>query len=226
MKMMLFLLVIGLIGLCFGADSFTVSGNKIMKNGEWVVFNGISLECTEYFLRTNLGPLWGIKNCFGGPSHEVNGQYWAIQLNDEPQHVADLLTKSFSSTNTISRVDFKSPYDQVIDKTTPNRHPLIRLPTTASTYLYDADCVTGNATDYVETIDMIIQNFTSQGIAVSYDYHWSCPQPSGLDCAGLFSFIFTFFKSDHPRTMDCTLMVFFALHVSFNACTKYYIYFS
>eukprot|EP00486_Rosalina_sp_Unknown_P007300 CAMPEP_0201572168 /NCGR_PEP_ID=MMETSP0190_2-20130828/15286_1 /ASSEMBLY_ACC=CAM_ASM_000263 /TAXON_ID=37353 /ORGANISM="Rosalina sp." /LENGTH=497 /DNA_ID=CAMNT_0047997597 /DNA_START=116 /DNA_END=1609 /DNA_ORIENTATION=- len=154
-----------------------------MKNGEWVVFNGISLECTEYFLRTNLGPLWGIEHCFGGPAHEVNGQYWAIELNDEPQNVANILTKQFQTTNTITKVPFKSPYDQVIDKAMPNRHPLIRLPTTASTYLYDADCVTGNATDYVETIDLIVQNFTSQGIAVSYDYHWSCPQPSGLQCA-------------------------------------------
>eukprot|EP01084_Bolivina_argentea_P161869 281718_1 len=177
------LVLLATIGLTYAVDTFSVSDNKVMKNGEWIVFNGISLECTEYFLRTNLGPLWGMKNCFGGPSHMINGQYWAIDLNAEPANVANMLTNNFKTTNTITKATFKSPYDQIIDPKTPNRHPLIRLPTTASTYLYDADCVTGNASDYVNTLDLLITNFTSQGIAIAYDYHWSCPQPSALNCA-------------------------------------------
>ena len=124
-----------------------------------------------------------MKNCFGGPSHEVNGQYWAISLNDEPAHVASMLTTNFQTTSTITKVDFKAPFNEIISTDTPKRHPLIRIPTTASTYLYDADCVTGNATDYRVTIDMLIQNFTSQGIAIAFDYHWNCPQPSALECA-------------------------------------------
>eukprot|EP01084_Bolivina_argentea_P161867 281715_1 len=196
-------LLLLLIHLCTAADQFSAVGNKVMKNGDWVVFNGISLECTEYFLRTNLGPLWGMQHCFGGPSHEGANNIWELSLNQEPANVINMLTTNFKTSNTIKKVTFNSPYNSVIDTSTPKRHPLIRLPTTGSTYLYDADCVTNNATDYVETLDMIIKNFTANGIAVAYDLHWNCPQPSKLGCAyqGPAPFALRYFGSTNPGAL-------------------------
>ena len=163
----------------YAADSFTTVGNKVMKNGEWVVFNGVSFTCTEYMMRVNMGPLWAYQHCFGGVS-KLNPL--TIELNAEPGNVINVLVNNFETKPTIKKVQFESPYDEIIEMDSPNKHPLVRIPTTASTYLYDQDCVTGNASDYVNSLDLIITNLTSAGIAVAFDLHWSCPDPTNLNC--------------------------------------------
>ena len=171
--------VVLILGYCNGADSFTTVDSKVMKNGEWVVFNGFSFTCTEYMMRPNMGPLWAYQHCFGGVSKEYPD---TIELNAEPGNVINMLTSNFQTKPSIKKVQFNSPYDEIIDMDTPQKHPLVRIPTTASTYLYDQDCVTGNASDYVNSLDLIITNLTNSGVAVSFDLHWSCPNPTNLNC--------------------------------------------
>ena len=133
----------------------------------------------EYMMRTNMGPLWGYEKCFGGVS-KLNPL--TIEVNQEPGHVINMLVNNFETKPKIQKVQFASPYDQIIDMDYPQKHPLVRIPTAGSTYLYDADCVTGNASDYVNSLDVIITNLTNSGVAVSFDLHWSCSSPTALNC--------------------------------------------
>ena len=109
------------------------------------------------------------QNCFGGPTSKDG----PIKLNEEPSNVLQLLTgDNFNTNPTITKATFKPPYNEVVDGNSPHHHPIIRIPTSGSSYLYDEDCDTGNHLSYVDTVDAIIQYFTSNEVAVSFDLHW------------------------------------------------------
>eukprot|EP01084_Bolivina_argentea_P148927 260268_1 len=170
------------------AQKFTTVGNKIFYNGKWITFNGIGLTCTEYMMKPEMDSLnpypgyWAYNSCFGGPS----SQGGPIKLNKEPQNVLNYLTGSnFVRTPNTKKVAFKSPYDQVITSDIPEHHPIIRIPMTASCYLYDKDVDTGKHDDYVNTIDVIVEFFTNASVAVVLDLHWNCPDDSAISgCKG------------------------------------------
>ena len=126
---------------------------------------------------------WAYTSCFGGPTS--NGG--PIQLNKQPQNVLNYLTgDNFTRSPQTKKVAFKSPFNQVIDITeSPDHFPIVRIPITASCYLYDQDVDTGNHQDYVNTIDAIIQFFTNNSVAVVLDLHWNCPDDSAISgCTG------------------------------------------
>ena len=125
---------------------------------------------------------WAYNFCFGGPSSQ-NGP---IALNKEPQNVLNYLTgsKFIRSPNT-KKVSLKSQYDQVIDTDVPAHFPIVRMPMTASCYLYDVDSDTGKHEDYVDTIDAIVEFFTNASVAVVLDLHWNCPDSTAINgCKG------------------------------------------
>ena len=107
-------------------------------------------------------------------------------MNNETQNVLRYLSDDFVRAPKIKKVAFKSPYDQVIEaKDAPNHFPIVRLPMTASCYLYDEDSVTGKHQDYVDTIDAIVEYFTKHEIAVVLDLHWNCPDSTAIGgCPG------------------------------------------
>ena len=117
-------------------------------------------------------------NCFAGPTSSGG----PIKLNEEPLNILKLLTgDNFKTSPSITKISMESPYSEVIDNDTPQHHPIIRIPTSGSSYLYDEDCDTGNHLSYVNTIDAIIQYFTMNEVAVSFDLHWNCPDQTKLN---------------------------------------------
>ena len=182
------LLAAQLIGAS-ASNGFSVKGNKAYDpDGNWVTFRGIGLTCTEYMMKPdmdNRNPYpgyWAYNNCFGGPAS--NGA--TPTINKEPANVLNYLTgDNFQRTPKITKVEFDSPFDQVIDDETPQFHPIIRVPITGSCYLYDSEVTTGNKDDYVDTIDAIVEYFTSEKVAVIIDQHWNCPDTTQLSgCTG------------------------------------------
>eukprot|EP01084_Bolivina_argentea_P177489 306915_1 len=175
------------LSITYSQTLFTTKGNKIYKNGIWITFNGIGLTCTEYMMKPGIDDLenrsypgnFAYQNCFGGPTSKDG----PIKLNEEPLNILNMLTGSNFKTNPIiTKISYTSPYNQVIEITdSPQHHPIIRIPTSGSSYLYDEDCDTGNHLSYVNTIDAIIQYFTSNNIAVLFDLHWNCPDQTKLN---------------------------------------------
>ena len=161
------------------AQSFTIKGNKVYKDDDWIVFNGIGLSCTEYGQANGRAPTWFYQQCFGGPIDQNNGN---IQLNQEPYNIINIFKTKFNTNPQINKVKYSIDYfNEVVDLTeSPKHHPIVRMPTTGSSYLYDEETCWNNASIYRDTLDKMIAAFTSNGIAVSFDMHWSCASPTNL----------------------------------------------
>eukprot|EP01124_Arcella_intermedia_P029203 TRINITY_DN6109_c0_g1_i1.p1 TRINITY_DN6109_c0_g1~~TRINITY_DN6109_c0_g1_i1.p1 ORF type:complete len:526 (+),score=81.68 TRINITY_DN6109_c0_g1_i1:13-1590(+) len=163
---------------------FTIKDNEVLFNGDWIKFKGIGLTCTEYMLKPGMDDLsksylgsWAWNYCFGGPPAKDEPP----QLNDEINNILPYLIPDgmeFKVDPQVKKVPFPIPYSEVISSKTPKSRPIVRIPMTGSSYLYDID--SGNATLYQNIIDLIVNALTSKGIAVVLDLHWSCPDTSKL----------------------------------------------
>ena len=169
-----------LIPTTFAQSLFSISGNKVYYKQDWIVFNGIGLTCTQYMQKPGFAWNWSYLDCFGGMIGSPNGGQ--IQLNQEPNNVLRFLSgDNFEMKPNITKITFKPPFDQVLDDNIPQHYPIIRLPIAGSTYLYDQDSNTNNASNYRETLNIIIEFFTSNKIAVIMDLHMNCPDTTTLN---------------------------------------------
>jgi hypothetical protein len=188
---------------------FSTSGSKVFDAaGNWVVFKGIGLSCTEYFARPNMpvpapaapeaaaagGPLRARRErrledwpgeydwnaCFGGaPAPNAT-----LALNDEVANVARYLTgANFKAAPSVSKVAWPHPYDEVLSAGSPRAVPVVRIPVTSATYMFDAEANELGAGGYREIIGMLVANLTSQGIAVIIDQHEDCAGGGKLNCS-------------------------------------------
>eukprot|EP01121_Diplochlamys_sp_Union-15-3_P007755 TRINITY_DN1999_c0_g1_i1.p1 TRINITY_DN1999_c0_g1~~TRINITY_DN1999_c0_g1_i1.p1 ORF type:complete len:541 (+),score=94.32 TRINITY_DN1999_c0_g1_i1:32-1624(+) len=175
----------------FSVSEFTVTGNKVFYNGEWVRFKGIGLTCTEYMLKPGMDNpgtggyygQWAYQSCFGGPSSSGG----SVSLNSEIKNVLQYLTPGthFKPNPTVIKVNFSSPYDQVIDYGYSKVMPIVRVPMAGSCYLYDIDTDTNDAKVYQEVIDQLVTALTSQKVTVVLDLHWNCPDSTKISgCQG------------------------------------------
>jgi hypothetical protein len=177
--------------------------------GNWVVFKGIGLSCTEYFARPNMplpaadpepadgAPLrrarrgrarrledwpgeYGWNACFGGaPAPNAT-----LALNDEVANVARLLTgANFATAPGVRKVAWPHPYDEVLSAGSPLAVPIVRIPVTSATYMFDAEANGLGARGYRAIIDMLVTNLTAQGIAVIIDQHEDCASGGRLNCS-------------------------------------------
>ena len=180
-----------------GRGPFRVEGAQVFdSSGAQVVFRGIGLSCTEYMARPGFPspPLpaesrhtmppaapeswpgsfaW---QCFGG--RPAAGA--PLQLNAEPANVMRYLLPdeaggAFVTRPRVAKAAWPAPYDEVVDAAAaPRVVPTVRIPLTAGTYLYDLDANDLGAAGYAEIVDMLVANFTAQGVAVILDMHASC----------------------------------------------------
>ena len=183
-------LTVVIIGQAFLCTLVTVTGfyikdDKVFDDdGNWIVFRGIGLTCTEYMMKPGIDDgspypgYWAYNSCFGG----VSSSDGTLSLNKEPSNVLNYLSgDNFSLTPKITKIKFDEPYSQVIDSSSsPNFHPIIRIPITGSCYLYDNEVTTGNSDDYANAIDLIVNYFTLNKIAVIIDQHWCCPDSTTI----------------------------------------------
>lgn len=154
------------------------------------------MQCTEYMTRP-LYPLeggapskdwpgkFGWENCFVGSP----GANESIQLNAEPSYVLnylkpDYLGGNFMTQPTIQKVQFDSPWNEVVSSDSPHVVPIVRIPVTSSSYMYDEECNGLHAAGYRQAIDLLVQYLTSNGVAVIIDQHGCCAQGGKLDCKG------------------------------------------
>jgi len=181
-----------------GASSgpFTTIGNKIYdSDSNWIVFKGIGLSCTEYCARPNM-PIpdtlssksrlesWPGEYCYNGCFGGAPSLNATLELNAEIVNVANYLTGiNFAKTPIISKVSWPSPYNQVVSPGSPQVVPIVRIPITSSTYMFDAEANELKSEGYRRIIDLIIQNLTSQGIAVIIDQHDDCAGGGKLNCS-------------------------------------------
>jgi hypothetical protein len=179
-----------------GRGPFTIVGNKTFdSSGAWVVFRGIGMSCTEYFARPgypapppggkpewpgNFG--WG---CFGGrPDAPVEPP---LGLNNETANMLKYLLPdtaggAFVTQPALQRARWPAPYDQVLAAGAPRVVPIVRMPVTSGTFMYDMDANALGSAGYRFILDSIIQSFTSQGVAVIIDQHGCCAG-SLLNCS-------------------------------------------
>lgn len=172
-----------------------VNATVFDSTGTPVVFRGIGLSCTEYMARPGFPepppddesrhpvPPLGVEGwpgsfawqCFGGrPAANAS-----LQLNDEPANVMKYLLPDtaggpFVTQPRVNKVAWPAPYNEVVDAASPRVIPIVRIPLTAGTWLYDLDANDLGAAGYREIIDMLVTNFTLQGVAVILDMHASC----------------------------------------------------
>ena len=175
------------ISLSSATNFFQVVGNKIYNtNNESVIFKGIGFTCTEYMQRTIFGPDFWWESCFVGPPPPHYNT--TMVLTNETQFVLnyllpDTLGGNFPTSLPIQKVTFDAPFNEVIDMSSPKHHPIVRIPVTASSYLYDEDANHLGSAGYRQAIDMLVQFYTSNGVAVIIDHHSSCegtlPCPRG-----------------------------------------------
>lgn len=157
---------------------FTVVGNKIYNaQNESVLFKGIGFTCTEYMMRPIFGPDFWWENCFVGPPPPHYNT--SMVLTNETQFVLNYLLPDYMGGNfptslPIQKIPFDTPFNQVIDMSTPRQLPIIRIPVTASSYMYDEDANHLGSAGYRLAIDMLVQYYTSNGVAVIIDHHSSC----------------------------------------------------
>jgi hypothetical protein len=168
------------------AGGFTVVGSKVFDAaGQWVVFRGIGLTCTEYMQRPIFGPDFGWENCIVGPPPPYN-KTAPPALNNETDFILSYLTPdthggTFPTAPGVVKVPFDAPFDEVIDPGAPQHRPALRVPVTASSYLYDAEANALGAAGYRAAIDAIVTRFTAAGVLVIIDHHESCTD-GGLHC--------------------------------------------
>lgn len=130
---------------------------------------------------------FGWENCFVG----IPGPNQTIQLNGELANVLNYLTPdsmggAFVTKPTIQKVAFDSPWNQVVDTTSPQpiSVPIVRIPITSGSYLYDEECNDVGAAGYRTMIDLMVKNLTSNGVAVIIDQHGCCAEGGKLTCVG------------------------------------------
>ena len=174
-----------------GRGPFTVVGNKTFDStGQWVVFRGIGMSCTEYFARPGYPsppgaakppPEWPGKfgwGCFGGrPQGDPDEP--SLQLNNESMNMMKFLRPdtaggTFVTQPLLQRAPWPAPYNQVLSEGAPRVVPIVRMPVTSGTFMYDEDANALGAAGYRYILDLLIQNFTSQGVAVIIDQHGCC----------------------------------------------------
>ncbi len=142
------------------------------------------MSCTEYFARPGYpdpapgsgswpGSFgWG---CFGGrPSANAS-----LQLNPEVNNMMKYLLKdslggAFQTRPQVKKAAWPAPYNQVVTPGSPYVVPTVRMPVTSGTFLYDIDANDLGSAGYRLILDLLIQNLTSQGVAVIIDQHGCC----------------------------------------------------
>ena len=116
---------------------------------------------------------YGYDACFGG----LNG---TIKLNAEIDNVISryLLPDSaggpFITEPRVAKVAWPSPYDQVLSAGSPRVVPIVRIPVTSASYLFDVEANELGAAGYRLVIDMLVAKLTSAGVAVIIDQHGNC----------------------------------------------------
>jgi hypothetical protein len=114
-------------------------------------------------------------SCFGGaPAPNVS-----FQLNPEVGYMLNYLRPdtaggAFVTQPSVTKVAFGAPYDEVVPTGSPRVIPIVRVPVTAGTWLYDIDASDILSSGYRAILDMMITNLTSNGVAVIIDMHASC----------------------------------------------------
>ena len=187
---LLTLLCCALTAAAPGRGPFRTEGKKTYDiDGNWVVFRGMSTTCTEYFARPGYPLLdaaypgqfgWG---CFGG--RPAAGA--PLQLNNESTNMMRYLLRdtaggAFQTHPAVAKVAWPAPYDQVLSPGSPFVVPTVRMPITSGTFLYDLDANDLTAAGYRQVLDLLITNFTSQGVAVILDQHGCCGG-SAINCS-------------------------------------------
>jgi hypothetical protein len=180
-----------------GRGPFRIDGAVIYDSTNTpVVFRGIGLSCTEYMARPGFPdpppspesrhewpPSVEVEDwpgsfawsCFGGrPSANSS-----LQLNNETLNVMKYLLPdtaggSFITEPKVNKVAWLPPYDEVLTLSSPRVIPIVRIPLTSGTWLYDIDANDLGAAGYRYIIDLLVQNLTSQGVAVILDQHACC----------------------------------------------------
>ena len=161
-----------------GSGPFRTVGSRVFdSSGAWVVFRGIGLSCTEYIARPIFPGSYGYDACFGGLSMERNAS--SLMLNGEINNVVryllpDTAGGSFATKPAVSKVSWPPPYDEVVSPGSPRVVPVVRIPVTSATYLFDDEANELTSAGYRRIIDLLIANLTSQGIAVIIDQHGNC----------------------------------------------------
>jgi hypothetical protein len=157
-----------------GSGPFTTVGSKVYDaSGAWVVFRGIGLSCTEYMARPIFPGRYGYDACFGG----LNG---TIKLNGEIDSVLNnyLLPDSaggpFVTQPSVTKAAWPSPYDQVLSAGSPRVVPVVRIPVTSASYLFDVEANELGAAGYRWVIDLLVAKLTGAGVAVIIDQHGNC----------------------------------------------------
>ena len=179
-----------------GRGPFRVEGATIFDSTNTpVVFRGVGLSCTEYMARPGFPdpppadetrhptPPLGVESwpgsfawqCFGGRPAANS----TLQLNAEPALVMKYLLPdtaggAFITQPRVAKVAWPAPYDEVLSLASPRVVPIVRIPLTSGTWLYDLDANDLGAAGYRDIIDMLVTFFTSQGVAVILDNHASC----------------------------------------------------
>jgi aryl-phospho-beta-D-glucosidase BglC (GH1 family) len=90
---------------------------------------------------------------------------------------------TFVTAPTVKKVVFEPPYDEVITSDSPHAVPIVRIPLTASSYVYSADDNKLGAEGYQILVDLLVQYFTSRGVAVIIDQHASCAGGGHMNCS-------------------------------------------
>ena len=166
------------VQLPLATPPFRTIGSKVFDaSGTWLVFRGIGLSCTEYMARPIFPGTYGFDACFGGLSAEMNG---TLALNSELHNVVtryllpDTNGGTFITRPTVNKAAWASPYSEVVDASTPAVIPIVRIPVTSATWMFDVEANELGASGYRHIIDLIVRNLTSQGIAVIIDQHGNC----------------------------------------------------
>lgn len=165
-----------------GAGPFSTDGKRILDaDGNWVVLRGFSLSCTEYMARPNM-PLdswpgsYAWNACFAGRENAtaplaLNNQT-SILLNNYLR--PDTLGGPFVTQPHVAKVAWPAPYSEVLSPGSPRVVPFVRIPVTSATYMYDLEANELHASGYRALIRLIVEAFTSQGVAVAIDQHGCC----------------------------------------------------
>ena len=86
----------------------------------------------------------------------------------------DALGGPFVTTPSIKKVAWPAPYDEVLTPGSPRVVPFVRIPVTSATYTYDTEATPLGAAGYRALIRLIVESFTSAGVAVAIDQHGCC----------------------------------------------------
>ena len=230
-----------------GRGPFRIDGAVIYDSTMTpVVFRGVGLSCTEYMARPGFPdpppspesrhewpPSVEIESwpgsfawsCFGGRP-DANS---SLQLNNETMNVMNYLLPDTAGGNFITepkvnKVAWSPPYDEVLNLTSPRVIPIVRIPLTSGTWLYDIDANDLGAAGYRFIIDLLVKNFTSQGVAVILDQHACCGGskigckmggPMALRAYGNYSGALSFWANITETYKDNDL-VMYELYVSYS----------